>query len=87
MPPKKDTAPKPTTDDAKASALILEYLTTQNRPYSATDISANLHNAVTKTRTEKCLKEMLERGVIGGKAAGKQWVFWGLQVSFVEDKR
>lgn len=23
---------------------------------------------------------MFERGEIGGKAGGKQWVFWGLQV-------
>lgn len=31
-----------------ATDLILEYLTQQNRPYSATEISANLHNKVDK---------------------------------------
>ncbi|KFY23954.1 hypothetical protein V493_05539 [Pseudogymnoascus sp. VKM F-4281 (FW-2241)] len=82
MPPRKaaaSSATKPTTDDAKACTIILTYLITQNRPYSATEISSNLHNAVTKARTDKLLKEMFERGEIAGKASGKQWVFWGLQ--------
>ncbi|KAB8245243.1 TBPIP-domain-containing protein [Aspergillus flavus] len=30
--------------------LVLDYLRKQNRPYSATDVSANLHNKVTKRR-------------------------------------
>ncbi|ELR03845.1 hypothetical protein GMDG_01374 [Pseudogymnoascus destructans 20631-21] len=83
MPPRKaaaaSTTTKPTTDDAKACTLILTYLISQNRPYSATEISSNLHNAVTKARTDKLLKEMFERGEIAGKASGKQWVFWGVQ--------
>ncbi|OAF57354.1 hypothetical protein VC83_04699 [Pseudogymnoascus destructans] len=86
MPPRKaaaaSTTTKPTTDDAKACTLILTYLISQNRPYSATEISSNLHNAVTKARTDKLLKEMFERGEIAGKASGKQWVFWGVQVCF-----
>ena len=85
MPPRKSattstSATKPTTSDTKACTLILTYLITQNRPYSATEISSNLHNAVTKARTDKLLKEMFERGEIAGKASGKQWVFWGVQV-------
>lgn len=80
MPPKKAT-PKPTSDDNVATGLILEYLVSQNRPYSATEISSNLHNAVTKTRTDKLLKEMFERTEIGGRASGKQWVYWAIQVS------
>ncbi|KFY61653.1 hypothetical protein V497_02805 [Pseudogymnoascus sp. VKM F-4516 (FW-969)] len=83
MPPRKtattSTTTKPTSDDTKACAIILSYLVSQNRPYSATEISSNLHNAVTKARTDKLLKEMFERGEIAGKASGKQWVFWGLQ--------
>ncbi|KFY36721.1 hypothetical protein V494_04995 [Pseudogymnoascus sp. VKM F-4513 (FW-928)] len=84
MPPRKaattsSTTTKPTTDDTKACGIILTYLVSQNRPYSATEISSNLHNAVTKARTDKLLKEMFERGEIAGKASGKQWVFWGLQ--------
>lgn len=80
MPPKKEAKPKPTSDDTVATGLILDYLLQQNRPYSATEISSNLHNAVTKTRTDKLLKECFERGEIGGRASGKQWVYWGLQV-------
>jgi hypothetical protein len=86
MPPRKaaaaSAATKPTSDDAKACSLILNYLVAQNRPFSATDISSNLHNAVAKARTDKLLKEMFERGEIAGRASGKQWVFWGLQVGF-----
>lgn len=84
MPPRKaaaaSAATKPTTDDTKACSLILNYLVAQNRPFSATEISSNLHNAVAKARTDKLLKEMFERGEIAGRASGKQWVFWGLQV-------
>lgn len=80
MPPKKEAKPKPTSDDTVATGLILDYLVQQNRPYSATEVSSNLHNAVTKTRTDKLLKECFERGEIGGRASGKQWVYWGLQV-------
>ncbi|OBT51080.1 hypothetical protein VE04_08826, partial [Pseudogymnoascus sp. 24MN13] len=85
MPPRKpptaisSTTTKPTTTDTQASTLIHTYLTTQNRPYSATEISSNLHNAVTKARTDKLLREMFERGEIAGKASGKQWVYWGVQ--------
>ncbi|EPS45715.1 hypothetical protein H072_148 [Dactylellina haptotyla CBS 200.50] len=42
--------------------LILDYLQKQNRPYSATDISANLHNAVTKANAAKLLKELSDSG-------------------------
>lgn len=36
---------KPVTGDG-AMELIAEYLKTQNRPYSATEVSANLHGKV-----------------------------------------
>ncbi|KAK6498110.1 hypothetical protein TWF506_004351 [Arthrobotrys conoides] len=42
--------------------MILDYLQKQNRPYSATDISANLHNAVTKANAVKLLKELSDNG-------------------------
>ena len=47
---KKDDAAKlekvkPVTGE-EAQRIILEYLTTQNRPYSATEIQANLHGKV-----------------------------------------
>lgn len=32
------------------ASLILDYLRKQNRPYSAIDVSTNLHNKVTKSQ-------------------------------------
>lgn len=82
MPPRKPTSKSSLSDD-DPNELIITYLKSQNRPYSATDISSNLHNKVTKTKTDKLLKEMFERNEIGGKCSGKQWVFWCLQVRYV----
>lgn len=65
---------------AQSADLMLHYLRAQNRPYSATDISANLKNRVTKTLAAKVLKEMHEKKLIEGKAAGKQVVYHALQV-------
>ncbi|KAG9233064.1 Tat binding protein 1-interacting protein-domain-containing protein [Amylocarpus encephaloides] len=68
----------------EAERIILEYLKVQNRPYGATDVSANLHGKVTKTVADKLLKEMEQDGRIKGKATngdkkGSQWVFWAIQ--------
>ncbi|CAG8961292.1 hypothetical protein HYFRA_00013572 [Hymenoscyphus fraxineus] len=65
----------------EAEKLILLYLKEQNRPYSATEISANLHGKVTKTLADKLLKEMEQNGQLQAKATngdkkGSQWVFW-----------
>jgi 26S proteasome regulatory subunit (ATPase 3-interacting protein) len=82
MPPRKPTSKDGTkereTDDP--TTLILTYLRAQTRPYSATEISSNLHNKVTKTKTDKLLKEMYERKEIMGKTVGKASIYWGLQV-------
>ncbi|MCJ1475201.1 hypothetical protein MMC13_003861 [Lambiella insularis] len=59
--------------------MVLDYLKKQNRPYSATDISANLHNKVTKTSAVKTLKDLHEQNLIASKAAGKQIVYHALQ--------
>lgn len=65
----------------QSAALILDYLRKQNRPYSATDISSNLKNRVTKAAAAKLLKDLHERNEIEGRAAGKQIVYHVLQVS------
>lgn len=67
----------------QSAALILDYLRKQNRPYSATDISANLKNRVTKAAAAKLLKDMHERSEIEGKAAGKQIVYHAIQASLL----
>lgn len=61
-------------------AIILRYLKTQNRPYSATDVFNNLHGKVGKTAVTKLLTQMQESGVIHGKLYGKQWVYVARQV-------
>jgi 26S proteasome regulatory subunit, ATPase 3, interacting protein len=68
-----------------AEKLVKAYLREQNRPYSATEVSANLHGKVcflfpllcleaedeqvTKTVADKLLKEMEQSGAIMGKAS------------------
>ncbi|KAH8592356.1 Tat binding protein 1-interacting protein-domain-containing protein [Bisporella sp. PMI_857] len=76
---------KPITGD-EAAAMILEYLRVQNRPFSATEVSANLRGKVTKTMADKLLKEMEGRNEIMMKATntdatkkGTQFVFWAIQ--------
>lgn len=79
---KDDKAEKEAKLTPQQSAdLILDYLRKQNRPYSATDISANLKNRVTKAAATKLLKDLHERAEIDGKAAGKQIVYHAIQVS------
>jgi 26S proteasome regulatory subunit (ATPase 3-interacting protein) len=78
MAPRKPTTKASTEGDP--GELILSYLVAQNRPYSATEISSNLHNKVTKTRTDKVLKELHEKGEIAGHTSGKSTVYWCLQV-------
>ena len=69
----------------EAIEVMMKYLKEQNRPYSATEISGNLHGKVTKTVADKLLKEMDASGLIMAKATngtnkGSQWVFWAKQV-------
>ncbi|KAL4757385.1 putative TBP interacting domain protein [Aspergillus foveolatus] len=63
----------------EGSALILDYLMKQNRPYSALDISTNLHNRVTKTYAIKALRELHQKKEIECRVAGKQTVYHALQ--------
>src|SRR4051794_5897094 len=51
--------------------MIMDYLRKQNRPYSATDISANLHNAITKTNAAKILTQLSDTGDLAVCVAGK----------------
>ncbi|KAF1977170.1 TBPIP-domain-containing protein [Bimuria novae-zelandiae CBS 107.79] len=61
----------------EAADMILDYL--RDRPYSAIDVSANLHNKVTKAAAAKILKDLHERNEIEGRAAGKQIVYHAIQ--------
>ncbi|KAK8221989.1 HIR complex subunit [Zalaria obscura] len=80
MAPIKEKAEKAEKLSPSQSAdLVLNYLRSQNRPYSAADISANLKNRVTKTNTAKLLKDLHEKQRIEGRTAGKQIVYHVLQ--------
>ncbi|KAK8156498.1 homologous-pairing protein-like protein 2 [Phyllosticta citrichinensis] len=80
MPPRKE---KDAKDGAKAERitgseaadLVLKYLNEQNRPYSANDISANLHNKVTKAAATKLLKDLADKNLLICRASGKQLVY------------
>lgn len=63
----------PKADDPES--VILDYLRKTNRPYSATDITNNLHGAIAKTAVQKTLAALHEKNQIAGKAYGKQWVY------------
>ncbi|KAF2011793.1 homologous-pairing protein-like protein 2 [Aaosphaeria arxii CBS 175.79] len=81
----------------EAADTILDYLRNQNESLSihvpvsneagelihqkATDVSANLHNKVTKAAAQKILKDLHEGKQIEGRASGKQWVYHALQDS------
>ncbi|KAL3470195.1 Tat binding protein 1-interacting protein-domain-containing protein [Aspergillus californicus] len=68
---KKGKGEKQATNDASVdgSAMILDYL--RGRPYSAIDISANLHNKVTKSYAVKALKDLHQKKEIESRAAGE----------------
>ncbi|KAF2121731.1 homologous-pairing protein-like protein 2 [Lophiotrema nucula] len=77
MAPRKEKAEKVSVNDQVD--MVLNYLRKQNRPYSATDISANLHNKVTKAAAAKILKDLHEKNDIAGCQAGKQIVYHAIQ--------
>ncbi|KAF2803875.1 TBPIP-domain-containing protein [Mytilinidion resinicola] len=77
MAPRKEKTEKVSGD--AAADTILTYLRKQNRPYSATDVSANLHNKVTKAAAAKILKDLHEKKEIEGRASGKQIVYHCVQ--------
>ncbi|CAG8655881.1 12557_t:CDS:2 [Cetraspora pellucida] len=62
-------------DNALAEQKVLDYLRKQNRPYSATDISNNLHGAVTKTIVQKVLTSLVDKEEVVCKTYGKQSVY------------
>ncbi|KAF2827333.1 Tat binding protein 1-interacting [Ophiobolus disseminans] len=64
MAPRKKTEEKASPNEA--ADMVLHYLHRQNRPYSAIDVSANLHNKVTKTAAAKVLKDLHEQKKIHG---------------------
>lgn len=63
---------------------VLDYLTQQNRPYSAVDIFNNLHKEFGKTAVVKALETLAENGKVTEKVYGKQKVYAPLQDQYGE---
>lgn len=70
--------------DDEASDAVLNYLTKQNRPYSAVDIFSNLHKKFGKTAVQRSLEKLASKGVITEKINGKQKVYAPKQDQFGE---
>jgi 26S proteasome regulatory subunit (ATPase 3-interacting protein) len=64
---------KPT--DIEGRDVVLEYLTKQNRPYSAVDVFNNLNGQLGKTQVVKGLAALAQSGDIQEKEYGKQKVY------------
>lgn len=58
---------------------VVKYLKMQNRPYSANDITQNLHKEFGKTAIQKALDELSSSGNIKEKLYGKQKVYAPIQ--------
>ncbi|KAF7715096.1 Uncharacterized protein PECH_007653 [Penicillium ucsense] len=81
MAPRTEKETKGNSAEIDDASLILDYLREQNRPYSAIEVSANLHNKVNKAQAGKILKDLHQKGEIEGRTAGKQIVYHALQKS------
>ncbi|KAJ1956538.1 PSMC3 interacting protein [Linderina pennispora] len=73
MPPKKG----PHSSDEATT--IYDYLVRSNRPYSANDISSQLHGLVSPAGAKKILNELADDNRIQRKVNGKQLVFFAIQ--------
>ncbi|CAL8081035.1 unnamed protein product [Orchesella dallaii] len=60
-------------DSAETS--VLQYLTSQNRPYSVNDIVLNLHKEHGKAAVQKALDNLVQNGDVREKTYGKQKVY------------
>lgn len=58
-----------------ASAGVLKYLQSTNRPYSANDIVQNMHKEFGKTAVQKALDDLVVQGSICEKVYGKRKIY------------
>ncbi|KAJ2655893.1 PSMC3 interacting protein [Coemansia sp. RSA 1199] len=75
MPPKKA---KGSSSEEKA---VLDYLVKANRPYSANDISSQLHGLVSPAQAKKLLNDLADEEKLQRKINGKQQIFYATQTS------
>ncbi|KAJ2574323.1 PSMC3 interacting protein, partial [Coemansia sp. RSA 1836] len=60
---------------------VLAYLLKVNRPYSANDISSQLHGLVSPVQAKKVLNSLADEGKVQRKDNGKQQIFFAIQAS------
>ncbi|KAJ1953614.1 PSMC3 interacting protein, partial [Dipsacomyces acuminosporus] len=60
-------------------AAVLEYLLKSNRPYSANDISSQLHGLVSPTQAKKILNDLADEEKVMRKVNGKQLIYYAIQ--------
>ncbi|KAJ2873189.1 PSMC3 interacting protein, partial [Coemansia aciculifera] len=60
---------------------VLAYLQKANRPYSANDISSQLHGQVSPAQAKKVLNSLADEEKIQRKDNGKQQIFFAIQAS------
>jgi len=69
-------------NESEAKAIVVKYLTNQNRPYSVNDLVANLHNEVPKALMQKTLDGLVEESKLKEKVNGKQKAYFVNQDDF-----
>lgn len=74
----------PVTSEAAAKKLIIQYMTQQNRPYSAIQVFDNLHQRITKPVAQRVLDSLssADDGVLSCKEYGKAKIYFLNQVSY-----
>ncbi|KAJ2308688.1 PSMC3 interacting protein [Coemansia sp. RSA 2706] len=72
-------APKKAKGSSSEEKSVLEYLVKANRPYSANDISSQLHGLVSPAQAKKLLNDLADDGKIQRKVNGKQQIFYANQ--------
>ena len=68
--------------EASAKKLIQQYMTLQNRPYSAIQVFDNLHGRVPKSTVQKVLDSLTSTNVLNIKEYGKAKIYYVDQVAY-----
>lgn len=77
-------AGKGAISEKTAPAVVLEYMNTQNRPYSLINVFDNLHGAVKKAALGRVLDALAAEGSLKEKAYGKAKIYWPDQAQYGE---
>ena len=77
-------AGKGAISEKAAHGVVLEYMNTQNRPYSLINVFDNLHGAVKKAALGRVLDALAASGSLKEKAYGKAKIYWPDQAQYGE---